>query len=840
MSYAGLTDLLSPLSDRLPELPEPQRLALEAALLRRIRIGHLPDVHTVGAGTLSLLSIACAQRPVLVAVDDLQWLDEPSLRALSFAVRRCHAAHALIVTVRQGHEPPTRDLVGTEWEGDLLQITGLGLAPLHELLGRGGHVLNRPEMQHVLDVSRGNPLFARELARGMKDIGAAQPSDLGSELRSRYLGLPIGVRRSLLVASALADPTAATLWQAGIESPETALTAAEDDGIVSWHGGRLEFAHPMWREIAYGSASARERRAAHARLSEVTADLEERAWHLALSTPVLEEATKAALEDAATSARLRGAPSRAAQLLRLALDRGAMEPRLALQAALDHFAAGANQAARDLADRVLALGASTSERARALNLLGEITYLTDDFPQAIHYLERAYREAEGEPLVRSGIAIDLGFACANLGMNQKGLEWTTLAEESAALTGERAVEAEALGAAAVLQFLCGRGVDADRLAWALGHEDVDRPSPPIRWPSTSNALVLLWSGDLERARPALANVRKRYDDRGLDSGLQVLLARLAEAAILDGDIEAATSLVAEIDEHARLDGGEAEAVLANACRVVLAAYTGDLARASAECSGLVSSTQGTQHLMARLTATAALGMGQLAAGEEALAADLLAPVAEMVLALGVGEPVISPFFADAVDALVAVGRADHAEPLVRMLEAWGQESRSRWSVGVAARGRARLLLDDGDLDAASTALDRAMEAFDARSHRYERARTRLVRAALHRRRRQRAQAQEELATAREEFAVLGASGWEDHAGRELEHLGLRRGADGELTPSEHRVAVLAASGLTNAAVAQRLSMSPKTVEAHLTRVYGKLNIHSRAELGQWQAQRSQS
>ena len=280
------------------------------------------------------------------------------------------------------------------------------------------------------------------------------------------------------------------------------------------------------------------------------------------------------------------------------------------------------------------------------------------------------------------------------------------------------------------------------------------------------------------------------------------------------------------------------AVVASACRVVLASYVGDLPRASAEFGGLMAATGGTDHLMPGLAATAALGMCQLSADDPEAAAAFLGPVGDLVLALGVGEPVVSPFFADAIEAHVALGRPESAEPLTRMLEAWGADSGSRWPSGVGARGRALLLLAEGDLEAATTALDAAMAAFDPTSHRYERARTRLVLAALHRRRRQRRQAQEELISARDEFEALGAAGWQAHASRVLDRLGMQPGADGELTPSELRIATLAASGLTNAAVATRLSISPKTVEAHLTRVYGKLDIHSRAELGAWLAQRT--
>jgi DNA-binding CsgD family transcriptional regulator len=833
MSYAGLTDLLAPMADHLDELPEPQRLALEAALLRRTRVGRPPDIHTVGAGTRSLLAFQCARGPVLLAVDDVQWLDEPSLRALTYAIRRCRAPYALVLTLREGHDLPLRGVLGFEQVGEIMRLEGLHLAPLHQFLARSGHVLDLPAIRRIAAVSRGNPLFARELARASTGKGLSLPSDLSAGMRSRLLVLSTPARAALLVASAIAEPRAATLREAGVDHPATDLAEAEAEGIVSWHGDHLIFGHPLWREIAYQAASPQDRRAVHSRLSETTLDVEERARHLALSSPLLEASTVAALEDAATSARLRGAPSYAAELLGLALVRGNAEPALVLQAAHDHFVSGATEQARMLAHRVLELNASRSVRAGALNLLGEITYFSEDFPQAVAYLERAYDEAAGDPLVRAGAAIDLAFASANLGMNRVGLDWASRAEADAALAGDTAVAAEAAGSAAVLAFLCGEGIDHHRLDAALANEDVDRPSPPFRWPSMSAALVLLWGGDLTRARPALAAVRRRYGERGLDSGLSLLLARQAEAALLDGDVVEAASLVAEIDERARIAGGEAESVLALAWRVVLAAYRGDLQRAVGEHRDLLAFTHGTEHLLPGLVAMAALGMCHLSNDEPDAAADLLEPVADLVLALGLGEPVISPFFADSVEALTAMGRADRAVPLVEMLETWGHRSGSIWATGVAARGRAILLLDAGDLDGAEAALRRALDALDVRSHRYERARTQLVRAAVHRRRRQRVQAREVLVAARDQFASLGASGWQAYTDREIKRLGLRTSDTRELTPSERRIATLAASGLTNIAVATRLSISPKTVEAHLTHIYGKLGIHTRAELGQW-------
>ena len=131
---------------------------------------------------------------------------------------------------------------------------------------------------------------------------------------------------------------------------------------------------------------------------------------------------------------------------------------LRLQAALDHFASGADARAKELAGRILDDGAGLA-RAGALNLLGQIAYLADDFPQAVSYLEQAYEEADGDPLARAGAAIDLAFTLANLGMNREGLDWTARAEENAAVAGEAGVAAEAAAAAAVLIFLSGGGVD---------------------------------------------------------------------------------------------------------------------------------------------------------------------------------------------------------------------------------------------------------------------------------------------------------------------------------------------------------------------------------------------
>ncbi len=838
LSYASLADAFGTVTERLPDLPEPQRFALEAALLRRTRADGAADVRAVYAGTLSLLAACAAEQPVLIAIDDVPWLDESSARALAFALRRCRNAFGLITTMRDGLELRLPDLV-TPTGGahdHSIQVRGLALAPLHELLAQQVGPINRPTMQHIAAVSRGNPLFAQELARRLRHPdGKPLPSALSTGMHLRIDALPAATRDALLICSAVRLKAAPVMNRAGVPDAASTLAPAENSGIITWSGGQIRFTHPMWREIVYQMASPVERRDAHRRLSMTVDDVEERARHLALSSPQLEPSTTAALLEAATAARSRGAPAQAAELLDLALDRGATEPNLRLQAATDHLASGRPEQARAYAQALVDELPACTGRAAALSLLGEITFVVDDFPAAIDFLEQAYADANDAPAIQVTAAIDLAFAHANLGSYAEGLVWALRGETCAADADDPALAAEAIGAAAVMEFLTGAGVDQIRIDHALEDEDVTRVSSPVRWPSTSVGLIRLWSYDLERAGEMLAAVRQRCTDHGLERGLFLLLPRLAEAALQRGDVESATTYAAELDERAAMGAGESVRAAALAWRVVVAARSGVVQDAEVAYRALTEIVKDDRHVLANLVAVAALGTCQLAAGRVEEAAASLEPVGMAVLALGLGEPVISPFFADCIDVAAATGRLDRATALVQLLERWSERSGTRWPRGIGARGRAVLELHHDDLDAATSAIHQALAALDTPGLDYERARTLLIAARIQRRRRQRGQAQVSLRAASAVFLRLGALGWAAHADRELARLGLKAGREKDLTPSERLIAELAAAGHTNAAVASRLAVSPKTVEAHLSHIYRKLGIRSRAELGRWAA-----
>jgi DNA-binding CsgD family transcriptional regulator len=846
LTYAGLDDLLVDVDAGVIEaLPGPQRRAIDIALLRQVGDQHALELRAVAAGLLSVLNTVAAAAPVLVAVDDLQWLDEPSRRVVAFAVRRCRGPVAMLSAERREQQAGRaaelcpRDLDRLRQ----LRVPPLSLGALHHVVREGtGRSLPRPTMVRVAELSGGNPFFALELARTV-NVGDSRPAGFPSSLhqvvQAHVTSLAAPVRDALLVASAVGEAPLQLVGRAcGVGDVVALLAPAEEVGVVEVRGGRVRFTHPLLAAAVYSEASPVRRRALHRTLSGLVDGVEERARHLALAATSDDADTVRALDAAARHARGRGAASAAAELLELAIGLGASDPRRRVLAARDHFDAGDLRRARMLLEAAISDLDAGPLRAEALGLLGAVLYEVEGYGQAIDVLERALGEAGAEARLRSSIALELCMALPNSGRLLAAIEYAKVAVEAAESVGDDGLLAEALGESVMVRFLVGDGVDEASLERALALEDPERLTHAVRWPSLNAAMVHLWGHQVDRARVELAALYERCLERGAESDLWFVLAYATQAALWCGDVEAAERLASEMTERAGMTGGEPVAALALTVRATVDAWRGRVneARAGAEAAvaGLVRSQFGGGWLFA----LGARGAAELSVGDHVAAARWLTPAAMHMLAIGVNEPSFAPFLPDAAEVLVALGRLDEAEPLVERLEASGRTPGHAWAEAVGARCRGLLLAATGRIDEALVAFERALAAHDRDPLRYDKARTLLLLGQLQRRQNQRRAAKTSLEGAARLFDDVGAAQWATTAWAELNRLGLHRGRSDQLTSTEERIADLAAAGMTNREVATKLFISPKTVEANLSRAYRKLGVRSRAELGRWRAERS--
>ena len=525
----------------------------------------------------------------------------------------------------------------------------------------------------------------------------------------------------------------------------------------------------------------------------------------------------------------------------MAIGLGASERSLYVQAARDYFDADDPARARELLEAVIADAGPGVQRAEALGLLGTIVYAVEDYGRAVATLKGAFAEAGGDSRLRCSIAMELCTALPNMGLAASALRYAAIAVQEAEKVVDDGLLAEALACRVMVRFLTGHGVDEVTLSRALVLEDPERRSHALLWPSLTAAMVHLWSRQVDQARTELAALHQRCGERGAESDLWFVLAYATLAALWCGEVETAASFVAEMNERARMTGSGPISALTSAVQATVAAWRGRLREARAAIKAATASLDDSRFGGGWLFALGARGMVELSVGDPAAAIDRLGQAAADIMGMGFKEPAFATFLPDAAEALMALGRLDQAQPIVELLEASGEEPGHGWAEAMGARCRGLLLAARGDLEAAAAAYARALAAHDLLPGlRYDRARSLLAEGQLRRRRRERRQARASLEQAVRLFDEVGADQWAVYGRAELKRVGLRPGPAEQLTPTEERVAVLAASGLTNREVAAALFVSAKTVEANLARAYRKLGIRSRAELGRLMAERSQA
>ena len=844
LSYTALGDLLDL---ELPEIPTPQQRALDAALLRDETDGPPPDRRAVSLATLGVLRSLAVSDPVTIAIDDIQWLDAPSGRVLSFAARRLRDEPILfLLAQRWGHE----DRLGVQ---DVTASTRrLAVRPLDEgtmlrlVRARIGDELGHPVLLRLHRASQGNPFFALEIARALVDHAIPPepgaplpvPDDLQQLLRARLGDLPSSAVEALVVIAAATRPTMDLVREAA-EHPERAsagIAEAEEAGILRIAGDRIDFTHPLLGSTVYSAASRENRRAVHERLAELVTDPEERARHLALAAPGPDPRVADALQAAARHASARGAPEAAAELAELARKLTASDDLAALkrtvEAAVYHFDAGDAMRAFALLEEAIAHGPSGLERAAIVFQLAAISWL--DLPRVETLCERALQEAGDDPRLSASILEHLAWVDLYRGDLVRAAEHAGAALEHTGRMDDRSIQADVVATFGMVDFM--RGLPADdtmsealRLQELAMREASASEATGYTPASASYGLQLLWAGRLEESRSLLERQLARFVEQGRYLIRDEFLCYLAEVECRAGNWEVAMGHAQEayeIDVESGRIWGRGHTLFPKA---LVEAHVGDVDAARADGQEGRRLCDLNHDPFNRSCNEAVLGFLELSLSNPAGAIERLDPVLAFLDEMDATEPGIIPCVPDAIEALVSLGDFGRASELLAVHEEKGRAMRRPWALATAARCHGLLAAARSDRMAALAAFERAMEHHAQIQMPFELARTLLALGEVQRRFKQRRAAGGSLRAALEMFGSLGAPLWAAKAREGLARIGAPV-SSGELTPTERRVAELVAEGRTNREVANALFVSVKTVEANLSRIFHKLGITSRREL----------
>ena len=848
LSYAALGDLLEV---ELPELPGPQKRALDAALLRAEVEGAPPDQRAVSVATLAVLRALASSGPVVIAIDDTQWLDAASVRVLSFAARRLRYEPILILVAMR-----------TDLGGDPLGLSGmtgsgvrrLKVGPLREetmirlLRDRIGDDLAHPVLLKLHSVAHGNPFFALEIARALSNLAVRPepgeplpvPENLQALLGARLSALPSSATDSLLVVAAATRPTVDLVLEAARrrERALAGIGTAEAADIVRRTGERIDFTHPLLGSTVYSTASTDTRRSVHRRLAEIVIDPEERARHLALASSGPDSDVAAALETAARHAAARGAPDAAAELAELARkvtprDDAAGLLRRSVDAAVYHFDAGDASRSFALLDEAIATGRPGPDRARILFQLAAISWM--DMPRVQALCEQALEEAEGEPRLSAAILEHRAWVGIYRGDLVDAEKHVRVATEHARGIEDLTIRGDVLSTSSMVEFLLGRPAD-DGMNEALRLQDLAMMQDPgigTTGYTPSRAcygLQLLWAGRLNASRDVLQQELTRLEDRGRYLVRDELLTYLAEVECRAGnwDIAARHAEEAyEIDIESGRSLGRGHTLFPKA---LVEAHRGEVDAARSDAAeGLRLSLLNDDRLDASCI-RAVMGFLELSLSDPSAAIERLEPVLVFLGAMSSPEPGVILCVPDAIEALVALGNLERAHELLLEHEEKGRTLDRPWALATAARCRGIIAAARGDQPASMAAFERAMEQHVRLEMPFELGRSLLALGEAQRRFKQRRAAGGSLRAALETFERLGAPLWAEKAAAALARIGGRAAPPGELTPTERRVAELVAEGRTNREVADALFVSVKTVEANLSRIFQKLGIRSRRQL----------
>ncbi len=846
LSFAALGDLLGGLAqDVREELPEPQRRALDVALLFEPGGGRPPERRAVALGLLGALRALARRDRLLIAIDDVQWLDPPTATALTFALRRLRDEPIrLLLTQRLEPDVPVAlslDRPPPDLVVERVEVGPLSLAALQRLLReRTGALFTRPTLRRIHETSGGNPFFALELARALGDRSPDPgeplpvPDGLRGLLRRRLRGLPESTTDLLLAAALLGQPTVVQL-EAVAGNSAADLEAAIDAKLLRVEARRVRYTHPLLASAVVEAAGQDRLRTSHRRLAEVVEEPEKRVRHLALAADGPDEQIAEALERTAAVVIGRGAPGAAAELslqARRLTPAGLDKERACRTLDAGTYAWLAGDGARAL--RLLREAASTApegrERARALRRLAQMEAMAGDRPAVPGLCATALAQVGDDLRLRGELHAQLAWCLLMMRKDTpEAARNARVAVELADRLGDDALLIDALPAQAQCELLMGTGLPEAQMQRALALRD-PAEIRSMQLPQMHAGLLQLCADRLDEARSSYQEVLDFALVRGDESGVPFPLMRLAHVELLAGNWRLASDHAAAGHEQAvQSEQPTLEAMLL-CTRALVAAHLGSIqeARESAERGRSMGAPFG-DGIGARIALWAA-GLVELSVGNAAEAQPPLEELYQANQSEGIIEPGENRYLGDLIEALIELGRLDEASDRIEELERHASRLRRPAARAVAGRCRGLAAAARGEPEQALAELEAALSLHDEVPLPFERARTLLALGPQQRRARRQRDARASLSEARTVFADLGAALWQQRAEAELEHIGGRSPSSGALTPSERRVAELVATGLSNREVAAALVVTERTVESHLSHVYRKLSLRSRAEL----------
>ncbi len=840
LSYVALADLLSHVDATvLDSLPDPQRFALDRVLLRGDTGDDPTDPRAVAAAFLSVIENLSETAPVLIAIDDLQWLDHASAAVVAYAARRLSGAIGMLGALRS-EATPAIDLIGEQLprpdSSRRLTVGPLSLGALRTVVAqRLGLSLPRPTMVRIHNISRGNPFYALQLAHSFNSGETSVQTTLSDLVRDRVSGVAAQTQEALLTAACAGSPTFDLVARAMKVSNSRAmeiLDEAEGKGLIHYDGPRVLFSHPLLAAGIYAAASPAQRRRTHAALAGIVTESELRARHLALAATTADEQTLHSLDAAALSAASRGAPSSAAELLDLAIGLGGDTPQRRIRAAGHHLHAANFREAASRLEHIIDTLPPGRLRAEALTLLARVRTAEENLAEMMAVLTRVLADTADDPDRRTYALTLLSFAQLNAAQFDESARSIDEAVTLAAGSDRRDLLSAALAWQTMQRFAAGQGFDEHTMSRALALEDVASDTPSVLRASVNNALLLAWTGQLEPGHEAMMAIRRRSLDRGEEHQLAALDFHCFLMALWRGDLADAGLLAEDALERANALGDPQPVCIGMTMQATVAAYAGQEQPARAGVAEALAQLQALGAPPMARYPLATLGFLEVSLGNYAAALSALEPALSLIDSAPMSlEIMIGLFVPDALEAMVAVGRLDDAERLVDRVLEDGRRLDRAWLLACGGRCHAMVLAARGDVDAAIVTARQAMTEHERLPMPFERARTQLLVGQLERRQRRNHASSAALNEALQTFEELGAPLWAERARTELGRANVGPHRDATLTPSEQRVAELAASGMTNREVATALFISPKTVEANLSRIYRKLGIKSRAALG---------